>query len=86
MRPGKRFGLSAIEKSDIWRRWKARNSRLNGIRKERPLQGCARVAYFFRRIRDSKTAACGPRLGVVPFSGLYPHTRQRAAKLGSAWT
>jgi len=23
MRPGKRFGLSAIEKSDIWRRWKA---------------------------------------------------------------
>src|SRR5271169_1487424 len=23
MRPGKRFGLSGIEKSDIWRRWKA---------------------------------------------------------------
>src|SRR5579863_3833987 len=23
MRPGKRFGLSAIEKNDIWRRWKA---------------------------------------------------------------
>jgi transposase, IS30 family len=23
MRPGKRFGLSAIQKSDIWRRWKA---------------------------------------------------------------
>jgi IS30 family transposase len=23
MRPGKRFGLSAIEKSDVWRRWKA---------------------------------------------------------------
>jgi len=23
MRPGKRFGLSAIEKSDIWRRWKS---------------------------------------------------------------
>src|ERR1700730_16852135 len=23
MRPGKRFGLPAIEKSDIWRRWKA---------------------------------------------------------------
>src|SRR3984957_13852257 len=23
MRPGKRFGLSAIEKSDIWHRWKA---------------------------------------------------------------
>jgi hypothetical protein len=23
MRQGKRFGLSAIEKSDIWRRWKA---------------------------------------------------------------
>ena len=23
MRPGKRFGLSAIEKGDIWRRWKA---------------------------------------------------------------
>jgi len=23
MKPGKRFGLSAIEKSDIWRRWKA---------------------------------------------------------------
>src|SRR5277367_1991607 len=23
MRPGKRFGLSAMEKSDIWRRWKA---------------------------------------------------------------
>ena len=23
MRPGKRFGLSAIERSDIWRRWKA---------------------------------------------------------------
>ena len=22
MRPGKRFGLSAIEKNDIWRRWK----------------------------------------------------------------
>src|SRR5580692_7458839 len=26
MRPGKRFGLSAIEKSDIWRRWKAGQS------------------------------------------------------------
>jgi IS30 family transposase len=26
MRPGKRFGLSAIEKSDIWRRWKAGES------------------------------------------------------------
>jgi hypothetical protein len=23
MEPGKRFGLSASEKSDIWRRWKA---------------------------------------------------------------
>src|SRR5258708_39720874 len=23
MRPGKRFGLSAIEKNEIWRRWKA---------------------------------------------------------------
>jgi hypothetical protein len=23
MKPGKRFGLSAMEKSDIWRRWKA---------------------------------------------------------------
>ena len=23
MKPGKRFGLSAIQKSDIWRRWKA---------------------------------------------------------------
>ncbi len=26
MRPGKRFGLSAIEKSDIWHRWKAGQS------------------------------------------------------------
>src|SRR5271155_1685866 len=26
MRPGKRFGLSAIEKSDVWRRWKAGQS------------------------------------------------------------
>src|ERR1700684_3836834 len=26
MRPGTRFGLSAIEKSDIWRRWKAGQS------------------------------------------------------------
>ncbi len=26
MRPGKRFGLSAIEKRDIWRRWKAGQS------------------------------------------------------------
>jgi len=26
MRPGKRFGLSVIEKSDIWRRWKAGHS------------------------------------------------------------
>jgi hypothetical protein len=26
MRPGKRFGLSANEKSDIWRRWKAGHS------------------------------------------------------------
>jgi Helix-turn-helix domain len=26
MRPGKRFGLSAIEKSDIWSRWKAGQS------------------------------------------------------------
>src|SRR5229473_1591887 len=26
MRPGKRFGLSAIEKSDIWCRWKAGQS------------------------------------------------------------
>jgi IS30 family transposase len=26
MRPGKRFGLSAIEKSEIWRRWKAGQS------------------------------------------------------------
>src|SRR5271169_1523197 len=26
MRPGKRFGLSGIEKSDIWRRWKAGQS------------------------------------------------------------
>jgi hypothetical protein len=26
MRPGKRFGLSAIEKSDIWSRWKAGES------------------------------------------------------------
>jgi hypothetical protein len=23
MKPGKRFGLSPMEKSDIWRRWKA---------------------------------------------------------------
>jgi len=23
MRPGKRFGLSAEQKSDVWRRWKA---------------------------------------------------------------
>jgi len=26
MRPGKRFGLSAIEKSEIWCRWKAGES------------------------------------------------------------
>jgi len=26
MRPGKRFGLSAIEKSDIWSRWKTGRS------------------------------------------------------------
>src|ERR1700722_2398295 len=26
MKPGKRFGLSAIEKADIWRRWKAGES------------------------------------------------------------
>src|SRR3984957_9912533 len=26
MRPGKRFGLTAIEKSDIWSRWKAGQS------------------------------------------------------------
>jgi IS30 family transposase len=26
MRPGKRFGLSAIEKREIWRRWKAGES------------------------------------------------------------
>src|SRR5271170_23099 len=26
MRPGKRFGLSAIEKRDVWRRWKAGQS------------------------------------------------------------
>src|ERR1700704_1876933 len=26
MRPGKRFGLSAFEKSDIWNRWKAGQS------------------------------------------------------------
>jgi hypothetical protein len=26
MRQGKRFGLSAIEKSDLWRRWKAGQS------------------------------------------------------------
>jgi hypothetical protein len=26
MRPGKRFGLSAIEKSEIWCRWKAGQS------------------------------------------------------------
>src|ERR1700734_1988692 len=26
MRPGKRFGLSAIEKRDIWKRWKAGQS------------------------------------------------------------
>jgi hypothetical protein len=26
MRPGKQFGLSAIEKSDIWSRWKAGHS------------------------------------------------------------
>ena len=26
MRPGKRFGLSAIEKCDVWRRWKAGES------------------------------------------------------------
>ena len=26
MRPGKRFGLSAVEKSDIWRRWKTGQS------------------------------------------------------------
>src|ERR1700723_3451733 len=26
MRPGKQFGFSAVEKSDIWRRWKAGQS------------------------------------------------------------
>src|ERR1700730_17371137 len=26
MRPGKRFGLSAVQKSDLWRRWKAGQS------------------------------------------------------------
>ena len=26
MRPGKRFGLSAVEKSDIWSRWKTGQS------------------------------------------------------------
>ena len=26
MRPGKRFGFTAVEKSDIWRRWKAGQS------------------------------------------------------------
>jgi hypothetical protein len=26
MKPGKRFGLSAIEKRDIWSRWKAGQS------------------------------------------------------------
>ena len=26
MRPGKRFGLSAVEKSEVWRRWKAGQS------------------------------------------------------------
>ncbi len=26
MRPGKRFGLSVIEKSDMWSRWKAGQS------------------------------------------------------------
>lgn len=26
MRPGKRFGLSAMQKSELWRRWKAGQS------------------------------------------------------------
>jgi len=26
MRPGKRFGLSAVQKSELWRRWKAGQS------------------------------------------------------------
>jgi hypothetical protein len=26
VRPGKRFGFTAVEKSDIWRRWKAGQS------------------------------------------------------------
>jgi hypothetical protein len=30
MRPGKRFGLSAVERSDIWRRWKAGET-LSGV-------------------------------------------------------
>lgn len=41
MRPGKRFRLSAVQKSELWRRWKAGQS-LHG--KGRMLPG---VAIFF---------------------------------------
>jgi DNA-binding CsgD family transcriptional regulator len=53
MRPGKRFGLSAIEKSDIWCRWKAGHS-LHEI-------GCA-----FDKPHSSIRCLLLPRGGIPP--------------------
>src|ERR1700720_4746366 len=53
MRPGKRFGLSAIEKRDIWSRWKAGQS-LHEI-------GCA-----FDKPHSSIRCLLVPRGGISP--------------------
>ena len=56
MRPGKRFGLSAIEKRDVWSRWKAGQS-LHEIGRafDKP-HTCIRVCVVASR-RDSSRSS-----------------------------
>jgi hypothetical protein len=49
MRPGQRFGLSAIEKRDVWSRWKAGQSLHEiGRRFDKP-HSCIRAVLLPRR-------------------------------------
>jgi hypothetical protein len=62
MRPGKRFGLSAIEKSDIWRRWKAG-------------QTLHEIGRAFDKPHTSIRCLLLPRGGIPPAAVIAPISR-----------
>jgi hypothetical protein len=67
MRPGKRFGLSAIEKSDIWCRWKAG-------------QSLHEIGRALDKPHSSIRCLLLPRGGIPPAARRRSHDRGGSAK------